>query len=70
VSVVVNSVSSNTNVSLEVINPVISSVAPLSGAPGGTVVINGSGFGAGQGGGQVNFNNVAASVISWTLIRR
>jgi hypothetical protein len=64
VSVVVNSVPSNTNVSLEVINPVISTVAPRSGAPGGTVVINGSGFGAG--GGQVNFNNVAASVVSWS----
>jgi RHS repeat-associated protein len=48
-----------------VINPVISTVAPRSGAPGGTVVISGSGFGAGQGG-QVNFNNVAASVVSWS----
>jgi RHS repeat-associated protein len=66
VKLVVNSVPSDTNVSLEVINPVISSVSPLSGAPGGTVVISGSGFGTSQGGGQVNFNNVAASVISWS----
>jgi RHS repeat-associated protein len=66
VSVVVHSVPSNTTVSLEVINPVISTMAPRSGAPGGTVVISGSGFGAGQGGGQVNFNNVSASVISWS----
>jgi YD repeat-containing protein len=68
VSVVVNSVPSNTSVSLEVINPAISSMSPHSGAPGGTVVISGLGFGASRGSGQVNFNSVAASVVSWSDI--
>src|SRR5439155_412386 len=66
VSVVVNSLPSNTNVSLAVINPAITSVTPPWGSYGGTVIINGSGFGPSQGSGQVKFNTAAASVISWS----
>jgi hypothetical protein len=45
--------------------PVIFSLSPTSGTPGGLVTISGSGFGATQGQG-VNFNGISASIISWS----
>jgi RHS repeat-associated protein len=45
-------------------NPVISGVLPNSGGPGSIITISGSGFGATQGASTVNFNGVAASIIS------
>lgn len=65
VTVVVNGIQSNTSVSYTVPYPAIDSLAPPSGAPGGSVTINGSGFGTSQTNTQVQFNGLAASVSSW-----
>jgi IPT/TIG domain/Glucodextranase, domain B len=46
--------------------PLISSISPTSGAPGSTITITGSGFGATQGASTVTFNGIAASVVSWS----
>ncbi|MBZ5689021.1 MAG: IPT/TIG domain-containing protein [Acidobacteriia bacterium] len=64
VTVTVNSIVSNANVNFTAVNPVIASLSPSSGAPGGTVFVNGTGFGAWNG--QVNFNGVNAYILSWT----
>ncbi len=63
VTVTVNSITSpSTSSSLfTVVNPVIASVAPPAGPVGGTLVINGSGFGASQNG-VVSINGVTANV--------
>jgi RHS repeat-associated protein len=66
VTVVVNSISSNTNQVFTVVSPIISSLAPPAGAVGGTITINGSGFGGTQGSSSVKFNGVAASISSWS----
>ncbi len=47
-----------------VYNPVISSLAPPNGPVGGSVVINGSGFGGTQG--TVEFNGSNATITSWS----
>jgi RHS repeat-associated protein len=47
-TVTVNSVPSPSNTSFEVPNPVISSISPPEAPVGGTITINGSGFGPGQ----------------------
>jgi len=52
-----------------VVNPVIASLGPPAGATGGTVVINGSGFGTSHGDSQVKFNGVVATVKSWSETR-
>jgi RHS repeat-associated protein len=49
-----------------VANPVVASISPTSGPPGETVTISGSGFGASQNGGTVNFGSVPATVTSWS----
>jgi YD repeat-containing protein len=46
--------------------PVISSLAPNSGAVGSSIVIAGSNFGASQGNGSVTFNGTTASIVSWS----
>ena len=48
-------------------NPVISSIAPLSGAPGTLVTISGSGFGTTQSNSTVMFNGApSTSIYSWS----
>jgi RHS repeat-associated protein len=51
-------------------NPVITSLSTTAGAPGASVTINGSGFGATQGTGggasTVSFNGATAAVTSWS----
>jgi RHS repeat-associated protein len=64
--VTVNGVPSNNDRIFTVVNPVIATLSPAWGAPGGTVVISGSGFGATQGSGQVRFNSTSAAVTSWS----
>jgi IPT/TIG domain/Glucodextranase, domain B len=46
--------------------PLISSISPTSGAPGSTITIAGSGFGATQGSSTVTFNGISAAVVSWS----
>ncbi len=67
VTVVINSVSSNTNILFTAYNPVISSLSPPAGAVGGTVTINGSGFGSNQGTtSSVSFDGTGTSIQSWS----
>jgi len=47
-------------------NPTISSISPVTGGPGQSVTISGSGFGAAQNGGTVTFNTSPATVTSWS----
>lgn len=47
-------------------NAVIDSLSPNRGASGESVIIYGKGFGAAQGNSKVTFNNITASVTSWT----
>jgi RHS repeat-associated protein len=47
-------------------NPVITGISPTSGAPGQSVTINGSGFGATQGSSNVQFDGAAATISSWS----
>ncbi len=61
-----NSVFSNQDVVFTMANPVVTSVTPSTGPTGTQVQINGTGFGATQGGSMVGFNNVAAAVVSWS----
>ncbi|MFZ0641082.1 MAG: IPT/TIG domain-containing protein [Candidatus Acidiferrales bacterium] len=49
-----------------VANPTISGLSPTTGAPGQSVTISGSGFGATQSGGTVSFNTASATVTSWS----
>ncbi len=64
VTVTVNSVQSNTNVTFNVINPVIGSLSPPNGPLGGLVRVNGSGFGTSRGSSHVTFNGVEAAYLS------
>jgi RHS repeat-associated protein len=67
VTVTVNSISSPpTNVVFTVIKPIINSLTPPAAQVGGSVTLNGSGFGASQGSSTVQFNAVVASVTSWS----
>ncbi len=69
VAVVVNSISSNTNVNFTAIHPVLTSLTPPSAAAGGLVTINGVGFTTGVGAGsqiQVSMNGTPALPTSWT----
>ena len=48
-------------------NPVVTGVSPTSGAPGASVTISGSGFGATQGNSTVSFNGgTATTITSWS----
>ena len=48
-------------------NPVVTGISPISGAPGTSVTISGSGFGATQGTSTVSFNGATATTItSWS----
>jgi RHS repeat-associated protein len=68
VTVTVNSAQSNPTTSFTLINPVISSLSPDWGPIGGTIVVNGSGFGTSQGNGQISFNGstYTGAAGSWT----
>ncbi len=66
VTITVNGVGSNQNISFTLPNPIISGLSPASGSVGTQVQINGSGFGATQGSSTVTFNSVSASVVSWS----
>ena len=65
VTVVENGVGSDGNYVFTVYNPSISSLSPPSGPVGGSITLNGTGFGASQGTSTVQFNGVNASVTSW-----
>jgi RHS repeat-associated protein len=56
----------NQNMVFTLPNPIVSNLVPASGPTGTHVQINGSGFGATQGGNTVTFNAIAASVVSWS----
>ena len=47
-------------------NPVISSISPTTGAPGQSVTVYGSGFGATQGSNTISFNGATGTVSSWS----
>jgi RHS repeat-associated protein len=67
VTVTVSGVLSNTDVNFTVPGPMVTSVSPASGVAGQQVTINGSGFQPTRGAGSyVYFNNVTATVNSWT----
>jgi RHS repeat-associated protein len=68
VTVIANGIGSNRNFSFTIYNPVISSLSPPFGPAGGTVVINGSGFGASYTGSSVAFNGVNAgyNTANWS----
>jgi IPT/TIG domain len=65
VTVVVNSIQSNTNFGFTFYNPVITSLSPPAGQVGATVTVAGTGFGIDQGD-QVLFNGLAGQVLSWS----
>ena len=66
VTVTVNSISSPSSVTFDVIKPTINSLTPPSASVGGTVTLNGVGFGGSQGTSTVQFNGVAATATSWS----
>jgi len=67
VTVVVNSVPSNTNFGFSFYNPVISSISPSVGQLGSIITVTGTGFGNAQyTGNQVLFNGHTGAVVSWS----
>jgi RHS repeat-associated protein len=66
VAVTVNSVTSLTNATFTVIKPAISSLTPPAAQVGGTVTLNGSGFGPSQASSTIKFNGTVANVSSWS----
>jgi len=65
-TVVVNGVGSNQTYVFTFYNPIISSLSPPAGPVGGTITLNGTGFGNYQNDSTVKFNGLAASVNSWS----
>src|SRR5439155_11960796 len=65
-NVIVNASGVASNGVLFTVPPNISSLSPVSGPVGTTVTITGVNFGATQGSSVVTFNNVAATVLSWS----
>ncbi len=49
-----------------VADPVITGISPTTGAPGASVTVSGSGFGATQSGSTLAFNGATASISSWS----
>jgi RHS repeat-associated protein len=66
VVVTVNSIPSLSNLVFTVIHPIISSLSPPAAQIGGSITLNGAGFGSSQGNSTVQFNSVGASVSSWS----
>ncbi len=65
VTVTVNNIPSEGSSYFTVINPIITSLVPPAGEVGGTIAVNGSGFGASQNG-VVSINGATATVQSWS----
>ena len=67
-TIAVNSAQSNPTTTFTLINPVISSLSPAWGPIGGTIAVNGSGFGTSQGNGRIAFNGetYTGAAGSWT----
>jgi RHS repeat-associated protein len=61
-----NGDASNQDLAFTMPNPIVTGLVPASGLTGTQVQVNGTGFGATQGSSSVTFNNVAASVVSWS----
>jgi len=69
VAVVVNAVQSNATTAssqFTVYNPIISSLSPPAAPVGGSIILQGSGFGSTQGTSSVKINAATASVTSWS----
>jgi RHS repeat-associated protein len=66
VNVVVNSIQGISSVWFTSVSPIITSLSPPAAESGAKIVINGTGFGAYNGNGQVLFNGVSASAYPWT----
>jgi len=66
VTATVNSISSPSNITFDVIEPTISSFTPPAASVGGIVTMSGSGFGSSQGNSTVQINGVVASTRSWS----
>ena len=69
VTVTVNSVTSNANMLFTAVNPIITTLSPASGGPGGLINVNGTGFGTSggnQGNDRLYFNGLVAYVVSWS----
>jgi RHS repeat-associated protein len=67
ITVVVNSIPSNTDQAFSFYHPVLASLSPSTAQHGATIVLNGSGFGGVQNAGSnVFFNSVAGDVLSWS----
>ena len=66
VTVVVNSIPSNTNFGFAFYHPVVTNVTPSTAQVGATVAVTGTGFGNAQNlGSQVSFNGINGVVQSW-----
>ena len=66
VTVTVNAIGSVPTLSFTAIKPVIASLGPPAAPIGGTVTVNGSGFGTNMSGNQVLFNSTGATITSWS----
>jgi RHS repeat-associated protein len=66
VTVVVNSIPSNTNFGFAFYHPVISGVSPATSQVGGIITVSGSGFGEWLLGSHVLFNSLPGDVRSWS----
>ena len=67
VTVVVNSIPSNTNFGFTFYDPVVTSVTPPTTQVGATVTVTGTGFGSTQAlGSQVLFNGTPGTVLNWS----
>jgi RHS repeat-associated protein len=66
VNVTVGNVASNTSVYFNIPAPRITSISPANGVVGTQVTVNGSGFQATKGNGNLTFKGLAATVVSWS----
>jgi RHS repeat-associated protein len=66
VTVVVNSVSSNSNVTFTLTGPALASLQPPNAPQQSTITLNGAGFGATKGSSTVSFNGSPAGTRSWS----
>ena len=64
VTIVVNSITSNGNVTFTAINPVLTGITPVAAAAGATVTLNGTGLTLPGQTTQVNFNGITAQILS------
>jgi hypothetical protein len=69
VTVTVAGVTSNGATFTVLPTPSITSLSPTSGAPGASVTVTGTNFGASQGSSAITFNGTAATATSWSATR-